>query len=97
MVMGRDSRSKGRGFKSQHHILNGHFFTYICCKNCNVRLKRSKINEKEAVVGPFLQKVLVPLPTLTLNVENTHLLCKGKYNCMADLMFHWFGFDRTSC
>ena len=29
------------------------FFTYICCKNCNVCLKRPKINEKEAGVGPF--------------------------------------------
>ena len=53
MVMGRDSRSKGHGFKSRHCILNGHFFTYICSKNCNVCLKRPKNNEKEAVVGPF--------------------------------------------
>ena len=30
------------------------FFTY--CKNCNVCLKRPKINEKEAGVGPFLKK-----------------------------------------
>ena len=51
MVMGRDSRSEGRGFESRHRILDGHFFTY--CKNCNVCLKRPKINEKEAGVGPF--------------------------------------------
>ena len=25
VVMGRDSRSEGRGFKSQHCILDGHF------------------------------------------------------------------------
>ena len=31
-----------------------HFYTLICCKNCNnVCLKRPKINEKEAGVGPF--------------------------------------------
>ena len=49
VVVGRDSRSNGRGFKSRHHILEGRFFTYICCKNCNdVCLKRPKINEKEA-------------------------------------------------
>ena len=30
------------------------FFTY--CKNCNVCLKRPKINKKEAGVGPFLIK-----------------------------------------
>ena len=53
MVLGRDSRSEGRGFESRHCILNGHFFTYICCKNCNVCLNRPKINEKEAGVGPF--------------------------------------------
>ena len=54
MVMGRDSRSKGRGFESRHRILDGHFSTYICCKNCNVYLKRPKIkNKKEAGVGPF--------------------------------------------
>ena len=38
-------------------ILDGHFFTYICCKNCNdVGLKRPKINWKEAGVGPFFKK-----------------------------------------
>ena len=29
VVMGGDSRSKGRGFESRHRILDGHFFTYI--------------------------------------------------------------------
>ena len=29
------------------------FFTLFCCKNCIVCLKRLKINEKEAGVGPF--------------------------------------------
>ena len=54
VVMGRDSRSEGRGFESQYHTLDGHFFTHICCKNCNdVCLKRPKLNEKEAGVGPF--------------------------------------------
>ena len=33
-----------------------HFFTLICCKNCIVCLKRPKINEKEAEVGPFFKK-----------------------------------------
>ena len=32
------------------------FFTLIGCKNCiDVCLKRQKINEKEAGVGPFLK------------------------------------------
>ena len=59
MVMGGDSRSKGRGFESRHRILDGHFFTYICCKNCIVCLKRLKINEKEAGVGPFFKKTFL--------------------------------------
>ena len=42
VVMGGDSCPEGRGFESLHHILNEHFFTYICCKNCNVCLKRQK-------------------------------------------------------
>ena len=54
MVMGRDSSSEGCGFESRHRILNGHYFTYICCKNFNdVCLKRPKLNEKEARVGSF--------------------------------------------
>ena len=56
VVMGVDSRSKGRGFESQRRILDGHFFTLICCKNCIVCLKRPKINEKEAGVGPIFKK-----------------------------------------
>ena len=45
--------SRGRRFESLCHILDAHFFTFICCKNCIVCLKRPKINEKEAGVGPF--------------------------------------------
>ena len=57
MVMGVDSRSKGRGFESQRRILDGHFFTLICCKNCIVCLKRPKINKKEAGVGPIFKSM----------------------------------------
>ena len=32
--------------------MDGHFFAYICCKNCNVCLEKPKINKKEAEVGP---------------------------------------------
>ena len=42
VVMGGDSWSEGRGFESQHCILDGHFTQIICCKNCNVCLKRRK-------------------------------------------------------
>ena len=32
MVMGGDTCSEGRGFESQLRILDGHLFTFICCK-----------------------------------------------------------------
>ena len=56
MVMGDKLCSRGRGFGyggfvSQRHILDGYFFTYVCCKNWTVCLKRSKLNEKEARFG----------------------------------------------
>ena len=38
--MGGNSYSKGHGFKSLHRILDEYFFTFICCKNCNVCLKK---------------------------------------------------------
>ena len=53
MVMGRDSRSTGRGFDSWRRYTGWAFFTFICCKNGKVCLKRPKINEKEARGGPF--------------------------------------------
>ena len=64
--MGVDSRSKGRGFESQRRILDGHFFTLICCKNCIVCLKRPKINKKEAGVGPIFFRNLACFYTVWL-------------------------------
>ena len=34
--------------------------------------------------------------SLKLMTDNTHLHRKGKYHCMADLPFDWFGFGQTS-
>ena len=39
----------------------------------------------------YARKMFIRLAT-----DNTHLLCKGKHNCMADLLFDWFGFGQTS-
>ena len=36
VVMGGDSCSKGCEFESRHCILDGHLFTFICCKNYNL-------------------------------------------------------------
>ena len=53
-VMGGDSRSEGHGFESQCRILEGRFFTLICCKILLLFVwKRPKINEKE---GHFYKK-----------------------------------------
>ena len=46
MVMGGDSCSEGRGFKTQHCLPDGHFSHIICCKNCNVCLERQKLMKK---------------------------------------------------
>ena len=59
MVMHDNSCSKGCGFESRHHILDGHFghfFTLICCRNCIVCLKKTENKRKEAGVGPFFRK-----------------------------------------
>ena len=53
-----------------------HFFTLICCKNCIVCLKRLKINETEAGVGPFKKR------TICVCKYNTMLLIiKALYDC----------------
>ena len=59
VVMGGYSCSEGHGFKSQHHILDGHFFTVICCKICNdFSFKRPKINDNRDRGWPiFLKKI----------------------------------------
>ena len=57
VVMGGDSCSECRGFESIHNIPTGWtFFMYICCKNCFFLFQGTKINEKEARDGPFLNK-----------------------------------------
>ena len=46
VVMGGDSCSKGHGFESRHRILDGHFFTYICCKNLQCLFEKTKNKRK---------------------------------------------------
>ena len=48
------------------------FFTYICCKNCNVCFKRPKINEKDAGVGPVDVAQLVEWSLLTPEVHSSN-------------------------
>ena len=54
VVIGGDSHSERHGFESRRHILGGHGIFHIdLLYDCIVCLKRRKINEKEAGVGPF--------------------------------------------
>ena len=70
-VMGGDSCSEGRGFESQHRILDEHFFTLICCKNwMDVCLKKIENKRKggnkthAAVVNYFNQSRIFVLNAL---------------------------------
>ena len=49
--MGGDSCSEGRGFESQHNILDGHFSHTFAVKI--VMFEKTKINKKDAEDGPF--------------------------------------------
>ena len=57
VVMGGDSISEGRGFKSQSRILDGHFNTLKKCTYKNVCLK----DEKEAGDGSFKNDIVPSL------------------------------------
>ena len=55
VVMGGESCSEGRGFKSQNCLLDGHFFTYIVVKIVMFVWKDKK-TIKEARDGKFKKK-----------------------------------------
>ena len=52
VAMGVDSCSEGRVFKSQHHILYGHY-SHSLAAILYCMFKKTKINEKEALNCPF--------------------------------------------
>ena len=56
VVMGGDSRSKGREFESWHRILDGHFFTYLFVVRFVMCDGKDEKNEKESGVGTFFIK-----------------------------------------
>ena len=55
VVMGEDSVSKGRGFKSKHHILDGHF-SYLFVVKIACLFEKTKINKKESEMAHFLKR-----------------------------------------
>ena len=64
VVKGGYSCSEGCGFKSQHRLLDGQDFTYICCINYNVCLKRPNINKKSLGLAQFHKKLFYFLENL---------------------------------
>ena len=53
VVMGGDSHPEGRGFESQHCILDGHFSHIFVIKELYCLFEKTKKTKKEAGVGPF--------------------------------------------
>ena len=53
VVMGDDSRLESRRFESRCFMLEGYFHICLLYKNCNIYLKRLKINVKEARICPI--------------------------------------------
>ena len=71
LVMGGDSHSKGRGFESRHCILDGHFFTYICCKNLKCLFEKTENERKRGRGWPvfFKKKLLILRAMLKSNLS----------------------------
>ena len=87
VVMGRDSCSEGCGFKSRHRLLDGHFFTLICCKKL-YSLKRSKINEKRP--GMSRSSKNVTTTTMLLNHQKLFVAAVNVYRPLFHLFLVFF-------
>ena len=55
VVIGDDSCLTGHGFESLCHILDGHFFTLICCKTCIFVWKDRKWMKKRPRLAHFIR------------------------------------------
>ena len=78
VVIGGDSWSEGCGFESQHCTQDGHFFTYICCKNC-LFVWKDENKQKEAGNGPFKKNIDTGFATL-FNTQFTVKKCSIQIN-----------------
>ena len=73
--MGGDSCSEGRGFKSQHCMLGGHF-SHIFVVKIVILFEKIKLNEKEAGDGTYKKPncpSLSLLPLFLILGHNTKL------------------------
>ena len=57
VVMGGDSCAKGCEFKSWHHILDGHFFTYLFVVKFVMLFEKTKINKKRLGLAHLFKEV----------------------------------------
>ena len=60
VVMGGDSWSKGRGFKSQHCMLDGHF-SHLFVAGIVMFVRKEGNKRKRGRDGPFLKIVCIQL------------------------------------
>ena len=72
------------GFKSWRRILDGRFFSLICCKNCIVCLKRPNINEKVAGVGSFFLKKHSSLKDIYLCLHSKWPTIMEFFKCLEE-------------
>ena len=80
-IFGRDPWSRGYGWQIMYWVRipepnNGWtfgLFTLICCTNCIVCLRRPKINEKEAGVGPSIYYKLAYLHEWELTLKSARM------------------------
>ena len=61
-----DSGSIGCGFDAHYWVLHGHFFTLVCCKNCNVGLEKNKNKNTTLIMNVFQMLSLLRKPNQPL-------------------------------
>ena len=83
MVMGGDSYSKGREFESRHHILDGHFFTYLFVVKCtqSTCLFLDSNNDPELIMMTYLGLADFLIKKHTIYFKNIVIL-------VAQTVFH---------
>ena len=58
VVIGRDSRSEGRGFESRQHILNGHFSHIFVVKIEMIFFEKTENKRKRGRDCPIFKKII---------------------------------------
>ena len=65
MVKEGDSHSEGCEFNSRHWVLDGHFFTLVCCQFCIVCFKKNKNKRKRGRGWPTFKRNIANSATKT--------------------------------